>query len=242
MLSEVTDSSNRSRAFAMMGLGPSVGSLIGGGMGGILAEPAQKYHMLNYQFLRDYPYSLPVFAAGSVNLISWVLAYFYLHETLKSKMQNSGPEPDPLLMTRYRPLTQNSGPEPDPLLVTGNRPLPQIKTKHSMRKILTSADVVKPLILNFFDTFCHSYYITIVPLWTLNDYDHWGFNLGTTAIGFLRLASLPSDIILLLYLYPKLVRWLSPTISCKFFGVCWTIVFVCSPLIAFANGDGKIVT
>merc|ERR550534_1906019 len=191
MLSKVTDSSNRSRAFAMMALGPSVGSLIGGGMGGILAEPAQKYHMLDYAFFREYPYSLPVFAAGSVNLISWVLAYFYLHETLKSKMKNRGLETDPLPITRNRP-NKSSGSEIDPLLVNRNKPLTQIKTKQSLKKILTSVDVVKPLILTFLDGFCHAYYLTIVPLWTLNDYDHWGFNLGTTAIGFLRLVSLPS--------------------------------------------------
>jgi len=70
MLSEVTDSSNRSRAFGMIGLGPSVGSLVGGGMGGVLAEPAEKYNMLNTSFFRDYPYALPVFAAGAVNFIS----------------------------------------------------------------------------------------------------------------------------------------------------------------------------
>merc|ERR550534_795336 len=62
MLTEVTDSSNRSRAFGMIGLGPSVGSLIGGGLGGILAEPADKYPLLNNWFFRAYPYVLPVFA------------------------------------------------------------------------------------------------------------------------------------------------------------------------------------
>jgi len=241
MLSEITDSSNRSRAFAMMGLGPSVGSLIGGGMGGILAEPAEKYHILDYAFFRAYPYSLPVFAAGSVNLVSWVLAYFYLHETKHSKTKDKEASLQTIQSSYIR---LNSGSETDPLLVSVEGLVAQIKTvetKHSWRKILMSADVVKPLLLTFLDGFCHAYYLTIVPLWTMNDYDNWGFNLGTTGIGLLRLVSLPSDIILLLYLYPKLVRYLSPTISCKFFGVCWTLVFLSSPLISFANRDGKVV-
>jgi len=96
MLSEVTDSSNRSRAFGMIGLGPSVGSLIGGGMGGILAEPAGKYSILNISFFRTYPYALPVFAAGAVNFVSFVLGYLYLPETLKSKINYD----DDLLQTK----------------------------------------------------------------------------------------------------------------------------------------------
>lgn len=76
----------------------------------------------------------------------------------------------------------------------------------------------------------------------MNDTENYGFNLGTTEIGVLRLASLPSDLVLLLYLYPKLLRYLAPTVSCKYFGVAWMLVFVCSPLVSYTNKYEEKVT
>jgi MFS family permease len=231
MLSELTDSSNRSRAFGMIGLGPSVGSLIGGGFGGILAEPADKYPFLDIKFFRYYPYALPVFAAGFVNLISWLLGYLYLPETLKSKIAEN----------EHSSSGRTEVSETEPLLAKVIEVKSRPKLKNPMMKILTNILVIKTLTITFLGSFCHAFYLTIIPLWALNAYDDWGFNLGTTAIGILRLASLPSDLLLLLWLYPKLLRRIAPTTSCKVFGVCWTLVFLLTPLVSYANRDGDII-
>ena len=161
MLSEITDNSNRSRAFAMIGLGPSVGSLVGGGMGGLLAEPADKYPIMNVAFFRAYPYALPVFAAGAINLVSCVLGYFYLHETLSSKIENSQLSVQSRGFSFSKTTTVS---ETDPLLENINIVLPQRKIKHSMKDILTSSYVVQPMILTFLDAFCQAFYTTILTL------------------------------------------------------------------------------
>jgi len=162
MLAEVTDSSNRSRAFGMIGLGPSVGSLVGGGMGGVLAEPAEKYPILNTPFFRNYPYALPVFAAGAVNFISWILGYFYLPETLRSKIIIND---DLLLKDKpYSTTSATEASETDPLLTKVNRAEQIQPIKHSIIKSLTSSIVMKPLGLTFLGSFCHASYLTIIPL------------------------------------------------------------------------------
>jgi len=145
----------------MIGLGPSVGSLVGGGMGGVLAEPAEKYPMLNTPFFRNNPYALPVFAAGAVNFISWVLGYFYLPETLRSKIIMN----DELLLNKPCSTTSaTEASETDPLLTKVNGAEQMQPLRHSMMKTLTSSIVLKPLSLTFLGSFCHASYLTIIPL------------------------------------------------------------------------------
>ncbi|KAE8191617.1 hypothetical protein A4X06_0g6540 [Tilletia controversa] len=85
-LAEMTDESNQARAFSLIPLCYAVGSIIGPIMGAWLSEPADTFPALDTPFWRENPYFLPCAAAGSLNLLAAIFGFFFLTETLPSKV------------------------------------------------------------------------------------------------------------------------------------------------------------
>lgn len=75
------------RAFSLMPLVWSVGSIFGPSFGGFFARPAQQYPALfgNSWLFNKYPFLLPNLVACIFFLCSVVVATLYLHETLETK-------------------------------------------------------------------------------------------------------------------------------------------------------------
>ncbi|KNZ58649.1 hypothetical protein VP01_1888g3 [Puccinia sorghi] len=98
-LAEITDDSNKarhshypffslSRAFPLLPLCWALGLMIGPTIGGYTAEAARQYpHSIfnKYTFFSTYPYFIPCFLAGLLNLVALVLGALFLEETLPSK-------------------------------------------------------------------------------------------------------------------------------------------------------------
>ncbi|EJD52612.1 member of major facilitator superfamily multidrug-resistance, DHA1 sub-family [Auricularia subglabra TFB-10046 SS5] len=86
-LGEMTDRTNRARAFSLLPLTWSVGSFVAPLIGGFLARPVDAFPGLfgNIKLFIDYPYLLPCLAGGSISLVGVVLGIFFLQETLQSK-------------------------------------------------------------------------------------------------------------------------------------------------------------
>ncbi|KXN69644.1 MFS general substrate transporter [Conidiobolus coronatus NRRL 28638] len=83
MVGELTDKTNRARAFSylpmMMGLGNALGPVIGG----FLVSPAKKLpYFFDTPFWNTYPYFLPCLFAGSINIFTGILSFCCLEETL----------------------------------------------------------------------------------------------------------------------------------------------------------------
>lgn len=78
------------RAFSIMPLVWSLGSVVGPSFGGFFAQPATRYPNLfgHIQFFKDFPYALPNLILTVFFLISLACAYFFLKETLASKKQD----------------------------------------------------------------------------------------------------------------------------------------------------------
>ncbi|KAF7984626.1 hypothetical protein HWV62_12847 [Athelia sp. TMB] len=87
VVSEVTDASNFGRAAPLFGLSWPLGSILGPLLGGALSTPADKYAWLDFEFLRRYPYFLPGGVSSVVTLIAVITGYFFLRETLPSKVR-----------------------------------------------------------------------------------------------------------------------------------------------------------
>ncbi|KAL2871055.1 MFS transporter [Aspergillus lucknowensis] len=83
----VQDKALQPRAFSVMPMVWTVGSVIGPAFGGSLARPAEKYPEIfgRSKFFREYPFVLPNIAAGIFFLVGITTGYLFLHETLAAK-------------------------------------------------------------------------------------------------------------------------------------------------------------
>lgn len=75
------------RAFSIMPLVWSVGSIFGPAFGGFFANPARQFPSLfgNSEFLKKYPFALPNILGSIIFLISFTTGLLFLKETLASK-------------------------------------------------------------------------------------------------------------------------------------------------------------
>ncbi|KAL1746371.1 major facilitator superfamily domain-containing protein [Schizophyllum fasciatum] len=89
VLAEITDSSNRARAFSMMPLNWSVATTLAPLIGGTLSNPAKHFPKVfgHVPLLLDYPYLLPCAVSATGSLGVFLFAYFYLEETLPSAIK-----------------------------------------------------------------------------------------------------------------------------------------------------------
>jgi MFS family permease len=81
------------RAFSLMPLVWSLGSVVGPSFGGFLAQPAKKFPALfgGIEYFKRFPYALPNLVAMVFFLISASCAFFFLHETLPTKRGQRDP-------------------------------------------------------------------------------------------------------------------------------------------------------
>ncbi|KAG1058143.1 hypothetical protein G6F43_000087 [Rhizopus delemar] len=82
MVSEITDHTNKAKAFSLFGFCWGAG-MIGPALGGYLNHPATHFPSLfsANQFLKDYPYFLPCFVSALGSTIGFILGYIYLKES-----------------------------------------------------------------------------------------------------------------------------------------------------------------
>ncbi|KAJ3257932.1 hypothetical protein HK103_004223 [Boothiomyces macroporosus] len=85
VLGEITDSTNRANAFALIGLCFGIGSIIGPILGGVLADPVTNFPSVfgDSLFFKENPYFLPCFCSAMITVIGFIVGYLYLPETCK---------------------------------------------------------------------------------------------------------------------------------------------------------------
>ncbi|KAK9780553.1 putative Major facilitator superfamily domain-containing protein [Seiridium cardinale] len=89
MISEVVQEKvYQSRAFLLLPIAFNIGSILGPSLGGILADPGTNYPGLfgDVEFFQRLPYATPSILVGLLNLISLLLSWLYLEETLESRI------------------------------------------------------------------------------------------------------------------------------------------------------------
>ncbi|KAI9298867.1 MFS general substrate transporter [Neoconidiobolus thromboides FSU 785] len=114
MMAELTDNSNRAKGFSLLPMMFGLGSIVGPTLGGFLSEPVKSYPSLFIEdtllkrFLSEFPYFLPCFVSSSLCLIGCIFGYFYLEETLESKIISRNTSKESLLTQEGRRETYNS--------------------------------------------------------------------------------------------------------------------------------------
>lgn len=81
---EITDHSNQARGYTLRSAGYSIGTIVGPLLGGALARPAIQYpsYFSSTGIFGRFPFLLPCLASALISLISLILGYFFLQETV----------------------------------------------------------------------------------------------------------------------------------------------------------------
>ncbi|KAJ7827454.1 major facilitator superfamily multidrug-resistance, DHA1 sub-family [Mycena leptocephala] len=164
----ISDPTNIADIFSMTNLVWAVGSTVGPFMGGMLADPATKWPSTlgKIKLLRQHPYLLPCAVAASIALLTFVVAFIGLKETLPSKAapRHSPPtESDPLL-----PAAPPDTPDaPVPLRDLITRPLLIALASHGLL------------------TFCHMSNESLLPLFYSTPISFGGLGLKPQNIGLI---------------------------------------------------------
>ncbi|KAH9808882.1 major facilitator superfamily domain-containing protein [Melampsora americana] len=169
VLAEITDDTNKARAFALLPMTAALGTIVGPVMGGYLAQPAEQYPNLfgNITFLKNYPYFLPCFVAGSTNALAVLLGFIFLEETLESK-QTKKEEISSLISD------QEEGFSPINDQISNGPP--------SLRDLFTPT-VLTVLFSFLFLALQNSAWATLVPLFSYTRLEDGGLGLSMNQIG-----------------------------------------------------------
>eukprot|EP01114_Cavostelium_apophysatum_P013216 TRINITY_DN3146_c0_g1_i2.p1 TRINITY_DN3146_c0_g1~~TRINITY_DN3146_c0_g1_i2.p1 ORF type:complete len:363 (+),score=64.00 TRINITY_DN3146_c0_g1_i2:84-1172(+) len=84
---DITDETNQSKGYMMRSSGYSLGSVLGGFLGGVLARPAVQFPSV---FSADglfgtFPYLLPCIVSASINAIGLITGFFFLFDVPKEE-------------------------------------------------------------------------------------------------------------------------------------------------------------
>lgn len=213
ILAELSDHTNRARMFTALGIGVILGRLLGNGVGGLLAEPAEKYACFDVEFFRQYPYALPVFIAAAINLLSLLVGVIYLPETKGGRRT-----PSLIGAALLSPSTA------------------QVETKRpGICDVLKQSKTPAMLFSCFFIALCHAIYNVIFTLWVLNTKHNYGFDFGTSAIGMTRVLAVPTDLFLQLYLFPFAVKKMGIFYCYQACALLWAAAVIITPFSSYAN-------
>ena len=82
-LGEIVTREKEAFAFSLLGMCFSIGQIIGGALGGYLAEPAKTWpSVFSHSIFDEYPYLLPNAVYGTVAAVAWVVGCVSLRESL----------------------------------------------------------------------------------------------------------------------------------------------------------------
>ncbi|KAL4752370.1 hypothetical protein BDW72DRAFT_202408 [Aspergillus terricola var. indicus] len=151
----VQDKELQPRAFSIMPMVWTIGSIFGPSFGGSLARPTEKYPEIfgHSRFLKEYPFVLPNMVAGFFFIIGILTGYLFLDETLHSKQgyRDSGLVLGQMLTGlctgKCRKVTKRLEDDETTPLLREHPPAPksQIKAevkKHSWREVLNPQSVL----------------------------------------------------------------------------------------------------
>ncbi|POW18253.1 hypothetical protein PSHT_06002 [Puccinia striiformis] len=149
----------------------AVGIIIGPLIGGYLAKPATQYpeYFGKIEFLIDYPYFLPCFIAGMINLLAVIVGFFFLDETLPSKKR-----------TRNLPLDNDSDEDVDDVASETGEIVTEPKPKFSALFTPTVISVLLGSLLVFFQM---SSLATLIPLFAYTRFEDGGLGLNLRQMG-----------------------------------------------------------
>ncbi|KAI7945568.1 hypothetical protein MJO29_011956 [Puccinia striiformis f. sp. tritici] len=219
VLAEITDETNKARAFSLIPMCNAVGIIIGPLIGGYLAKPATQYpeYFGKIEFLIDYPYFLPCFIAGMINLLAVIVGFFFLDETLPSKKR-----------TRNLPLDNDSDEDVDDVASETGEIVTEPKPKFSALFTPTVISVLLGSLLVFFQM---SSLATLIPLFAYTRFEDGGLGLNLRQMGTALTTNGFAAVIVQTATFPYLQRRWGTMKLFRSVLLIWPTVFVLLPLV-----------
>ncbi|WWC57679.1 uncharacterized protein I303_100213 [Kwoniella dejecticola CBS 10117] len=106
VISELSDETNQSVAFSFFPLSMAIGTILASSIGGYFPHFATRFPAVGdaIPFIKKYPYCMPSLVAAAFPLISGIVAFFFMKETLPPK---KAPKPKPATNGGYRSVNGN---------------------------------------------------------------------------------------------------------------------------------------
>ncbi|KAH6687873.1 major facilitator superfamily domain-containing protein [Plectosphaerella plurivora] len=140
----VTERHLQPRAFSIMPLVWSIGSIFGPAFGGIFVKPAERFPSLfgNSEFFKAYPFALPNIILAVFFLMSMTTGILFLKETLESRRHRRdwGLDMGKRITRPFRRMSPNRARRTS--FVDGEATAPLLPTRSNSRRVYTRA--VKP--------------------------------------------------------------------------------------------------
>ncbi|KAJ1890683.1 hypothetical protein LPJ81_005893, partial [Coemansia sp. IMI 209127] len=176
IIAEISDDTNRAHMMSMFMLIWHVGAMLGGAIGGLLADPVKNYPWLfgNSVLFREYPYLLPCLVGASIGLFGLVVGFFCLEETLIVKPSTS---PINSAMSETTPLVSEAQREEG------------ICETNTTLKPLSKWDILTPTVIRILVTNAGLYIAVVMhnqiyPIIAATDIANGGLGMDAQAIGF----------------------------------------------------------
>ncbi|KAJ1811807.1 hypothetical protein LPJ56_005703, partial [Coemansia sp. RSA 2599] len=200
-IAEMSDDTNRPRTMALAPLTWNFGSLFGAAIGGLLANPAEKYPRVfgNVALFKEYPYLLPCLVSALIALVCFVVGIFKLEETLVVNKQQ-------VVTPTAQSQPSGSATEATPLLrqqeesVAAERQ-PQV----TLRQLLTPV-VTRVLLTNGLMSISAAMSDQLLPMFSATNPKDGGLGFDTRQIGYSYFVSGFAVLYLQLVAYPKWSR------------------------------------
>ncbi|KAJ2540459.1 hypothetical protein EV175_006230 [Coemansia sp. RSA 1933] len=221
---EISDSTNRPRMMAMLQMMWHLGSMLGGAIGGVLADPVKNYPWLfgNSVLFREYPYLLPCLAGSAISMFGLVVGFFQLEETLEvqpTRALGSGATSETTLL-----ISEAQSEE--------GRVQANVKPDEFSKWDILTPTVIRVLVTNTILCFAVGMHNQIYPIFAATDVAVGGLGMDARTIGYTLVLCSFLVVTLQLAVYPGYERK-HGALVCYRQGLLWLAVFgITMPLLS----------
>ncbi|KAL1744530.1 major facilitator superfamily domain-containing protein [Schizophyllum fasciatum] len=234
VMAELTDSTNRARAFAMMPLMWSVADTLAP-LIGALNNPATEYPDVfgGIKLFVDFPYFLPCAIAGTMSLFVFIFALFDLKETNPAKVRTTLEEQ---IRREQSVSADNYG------TFSGEESIEQPPTRMEVPPLMTllrSPPIVKVLVVYGFLCFFEMALASLLPIILYTSIEDGGLGLSSHEIGLVLAIWGVYNVFFQLFASPRLTDRFGPYKMQVVTQTAIPLIFVFFPLEnAFARAAG----
>lgn len=239
VLGEISDKTNKARAFTTMGISNGIGNMIGPALGGLLSHPAKNYPSLfgKCNLLITFPYLLPCICSASISMIGFISGLFFLPETCtnlaadKSRYEHI-PTEAPSCDKNRSSLEENDDNDLDTSLSTvfeSNNT--ELGSSNSKTKQSLGSCAILTAISSSFLVFMNNFWSQLFPIWAAASPGN-GLGFNSTDIGQVLSFAAVFNLILLSSFYPWFALFKTPLFLFRVPVILQTVFFIVCPFIS----------
>ncbi|EIN05792.1 MFS general substrate transporter [Punctularia strigosozonata HHB-11173 SS5] len=225
VVGELTDATNQSIAFPVYDLCSALGFVVGPLVGGLLANPGERWIMFSSKLWKTYPYALPCLATAALATLALLAGSLILKETLPAK--RSAEHKQSLDAVESSIV---DAPDPEVLFVEARADALQPPTT---RELLTHPPLRAVLIAGVVMAFLASAFNAVFVLFCYTPVRIGGLGFSPSEIGRALAISGSTSAVMKLFLMPYLLQRFHILSLYTFTLRTWPITFLLFPLLNY---------